>query len=247
MTKYEIRQGKLCYGSKVLGAEDDILVESTQKDVRDFVERSQIPKVVVCKLEVGDYVFATGEGKTVALEEKRCGDFESSFSGGRRRGRRQLRECRGAADVAGLALRGASKRYSMDTEWSFSIDDAEMLVDLVKWQVLGGVVVFLPWEPEDVIARLQGLRGVLRPGNHLYSVVSGTDKKMPWVGQPEPILAFRRMVKGVGKVMGDKLWDVVQDKEDPLGWLVSCSDKEFGAIKGVHKGIVEQRRKVKSL
>lgn len=245
--KYEIRKDKLCYGSRILGGAECIFVEATQKDVRAFVEGSDAKGVVVCHLDVGDYVFATVAGKTVALEEKRSGDFASSFAEGRRRGRRQLRECRGAADIAGIALRGHHV-WSNEGHWIYDIvDDDEAMIDLVKWQVLGGLVVMLPAAPEEVVDRLKALRTVLQPGNHLYSIVSGTDKKLPHVGQPEPVLAFRRMVKGVGKILGDALWEVAKDKEDPLGWMVCCEDEELMEVKGIHRGILAQRKKVRGL
>lgn len=247
MLKYEIRSDGLWYGSRRIGDVDCIFVEATQADVRAFVEVSKSlahpPRVEVCHLDVGDYVFATPSGKTVALEEKRSGDLARSMSEGRRRGRRQLRECRAAADVAGLALRGDYSRVDLD-QWEYAIP-SDMVLEIVKWQVLGGLVVPLPTAPGQLLEELWKLRAILRPGSHLYSVVAGTDKKMPWVGQPEPVLAFRRMVKGVGRSIGDAIWEVAKHKKDPLGWMVTCEDEELAEVRGVHRGIIEQRRKVK--
>ena len=222
---YSIVDGAVVWEGKPLGPAAHILVDSKQADVRAIVERgrSQVPATVVT-LPVGDYVFVSPSGLLCIVEEKRRGDLATSYRA--RRLQRQLRNMREHGDaVLVLGLRaGSTDSMSGLYDWR----DAEVGVDIMKWQVLGGLVGVLPEDPAATLRTLRDWQGALQPGRHLLSVLAGDDKarraEHETKGLTPTARALSRLIKGVGPTTA-AAWAVV-GKEDLLKCL-RLTDKQL--------------------
>ena len=197
MTKYKVDNGVLYSGSKQLGNSEDIIVDGHQ-DIVEFIKRSNREKVSVAQLPEGDYVMVTPSGLTVGIEEKKSGDLATSLRN--RRLQRQLRRLEDAVDIPLLGLRfGYSGSFTPEW-WDFFT--LSMSVELLKWSLRGGIIL-LPYNEDELLCTLRRARNILQPGKHLFSIVSGTDKKVK--GRSPFHRAVQRMVEGVGPATARKL------------------------------------------
>lgn len=171
--KYFVEDGKLKYTktgrTTVLGpAGATIYADAREQDVQAFKKAG----CLIAMLPWGDFVFVTPTGKVCALEMKRPSDLVGSYF--KRRLQRQLRREKLSADIPALGLRETGGRAFMALYEDMPDD---LRVDLAKWQVLGGLVIPLPEDAASIVRTITDLRAVLQPGDHLYTIVAGTDEE----------------------------------------------------------------------
>jgi hypothetical protein len=197
--KYTILDSLLYFDDRLLGPADAIYIDTSQPDFYDGVPDGCIRK----KLIVGDYVLVTALGQVVGVEEKRPGDYASSWSS--RRLHKQLRRILQACDIGVLALRLPEiVWYQPEDEMLQRHSGNDQGLDLLKWQTQGGLVGILPYGVEDVLVALRRWRAALTPGQHLFSAISGTDKRRPVAESPNA-QAFMRLFDYCGPTVGNKL------------------------------------------
>lgn len=225
---YSRADGILRFGAKVIGADHVIYVDAAQ--ARDLhVAAGKAEGFTVIRLPVGDYVFMTHSGKIVAVEEKKYGDLISSYA--RRRLQRQLRQCLTGADIAILAMRAENDllvAYPMD----------ELMVDLIKWQVLGGYIGYLPASAHAVLQELASWRTILQPSRATLSVIAGSDVQKPKTPGTPVSAAIQRLITGVGPVTGSKLAEAFGQN---LLNMLSATDAALTKA-GAHRGIITKLR-----
>lgn len=194
---YTVSGPLVMYGDKTVGYTDHILVDVFQKDVVKVGD----PETMRVSLPVGDYLFLTPEKRLVVVEEKRLGDLVSSYSS--RRLQRQLRRVRLANPdgVSVVALRASGERPALE-ETMWAAMPPELMVDLVKWQLLGGLVGFLPHDPHEALGVLRTWQAILHPGVHLFSIVAGSDLEPKRERLTEVAYALRKLFVGVGPKTG---------------------------------------------
>ena len=180
----------------------------------------------------------TPGGLTVGIEEKKPSDLSNSLRN--RRIQRQLRTLEGMVDVPLLGLRFINKPSAGDyftAQW-WQLNNLNFSVEMLKWSLRGGMV-FLPPNSYEVLTTLKKIRNILQPGQHLLSIVSGSDqKKRVVVANPFRKLV-RRLIEGVGPAAAEKLDDYYGGdakkllSDDAEGW------KEAGLHVG-QRGALEE-------
>ena len=81
-------------------------------------------------------------------------------------------------------------------------------MELLKWSLRGGILL-LPHQEDKVLSTLRRARNILQPGRHLFTIVSGSDKKIK--GESRFKRAVQRMIEGVGPSAADKLSAYYED------------------------------------
>ena len=229
--RYEVKGEWIYWGERCVGNTHRITVDVRQ----DVVQAPQLD-IVREKLVVGDYLFMVGE-QVVVVEEKRSSDLLSSFHS--RRLQRQLRQVLQASDIPVLAL-----RLNKAGEYSFLLSEMDVVAELVKWEVLGGYIVFLPHQDALLISTIRTLQSVLVPGRHQLSIVAGTDqvrKDLPDV--PLWASAIRKMVKGLGPSQLKLLVGKYGGEERPLVAALSASGEEWKEV-GIRADVIRNRDEV---
>jgi len=194
---YEVKNDELWLEGKKLGTTDTIYVDGRQ-DIAGHIKQSRRKKISVARLPEGDYVMVTPSGLTVGIEEKKSDDLEASL-----RNRRLQRQLRGLEEVVNIPLLGLRFDYE-DTfcpPW-WQLGRTNLSVEILKWSLRGGIVL-LPSDPDRLLMTLWRIRNILQPGQHLFSIVAGTDKKPK--GRSPFHRAVQRMVEGVGPATARKL------------------------------------------
>ena len=231
LMQYHIVGTNLYYGDKLLGPASTTYVDSRQYQPKLIAGETGL----VRKLAVGDYVLVGPTGLVIGVEEKRLPDLVSSWW--THRLHRQLRQLLGAVDVAVLAIRApfGTMQELVQTEamdWSA----------LLKWQMLGGYLGFLPYPPMAVLPALMEMAAVLRPGSRsTVSILKATDVHRKVLPDLTPTAqALGRLVPGVGLVMGARLASAFhQDLREAL----AASDEEWAAA-GANKSVLRELRRV---
>lgn len=238
MIQYTAHNQQIIEGGKVLCRSGQILVDSHQ-DLAQVVKAGwREHQFVVKALPVGDYVFVA-QRKVVVVEEKRPADLATSIRS--RRLQRQLRQIMLAGEVSALGLR--LEREWGDRQRVYGLED-EVGYEIVKWEMLGGLVLFLPPSPEQVGDALLTLQAILKPGSHQLSILAGTDGGRetspsfpPWAR------ALRKVVKGVGPKTLGALVERYGRESQPLIAALAAPDEEWQAL-GINKGVIKERRRV---
>ena len=209
-----------------------IAVDVFQKDVIALRD----PSTVKRRLKTGDYVFAAKD-HVVVVEEKRVADLLTSWKD--RRLQRQLRRIKQAnpEGINILALRASGSVPSLNEILWLDVP-TELSLDLLKWQALGGLVGFLPYYPQGVLDTLKTWRAILRPGQHLYSVLAGTETERMPEKMTEVGYALRRLFKGVGPKLG-AAW--AEAAEQDLTKALLMPDNEVKKL-GARQSVLDQRR-----
>jgi hypothetical protein len=200
---YEVRNGILYNGKSELGADDVIYVDGRQ-DVAESLRKGNRKKVSIAKLPEGDYVMVTPAGLTVGIEEKKANDLASSLRS--RRLQRQLRRLEKAVDIPLLGLRFNGRGGFRPVWWQ--LKTLSLPMELLKWSLRGGILL-LPHQEDKVLSTLRRARNILQPGRHLFTIVSGSDKKIK--GESRFKRAVQRMIEGVGPSAADKLSAYYED------------------------------------
>mgnify|MGYP001601772254 CR=1 FL=1 len=217
--------------NRELGEPGLIIVDVFQRDVLALKD----PGTTSAKLKVGDYVFATKD-HVVVVEEKRIPDLLTSWGG--RRLQRQLRRIKQANPdgINILALRASGSVPSLNELLWLDIPP-ELTLDLLKWQALGGLLGFVPYYPKGVLETLQTWRAILKPGQHLYSVLAGTEvERMPEKMTPTGY-ALRRLFKGVGPKLG-AAWAAAG--QESLVQALAMPDRVLKDL-GARQSVLDQR------
>ena len=233
---YTVERKELLYNGKSLGSADDIYVDGRQ-DIAGYIKKSNRKGFAVAKLVEGDYVFVTGEGHTVGIEEKKAHDLCNSLRS--RRLQRQLRRLEGSVDIPILGLRFTDKGRSkaqFSPDW-WQLNNLNLIVELLKWDLRGNIIL-MPAGEGQVLSTLKRIKNIMQPGHHLLSVVAGDDYKRIQDSSPFRKLV-RRLIDGVGPTAAVKLEGyyegnvkaLLADNED--GW------KEAGLHIGQRKTLGE--------
>ena len=206
---YTVKEGSLYMGARKLGDKETIYVDGHQ-DVAGYVKRSSSKGYSVVQLKEGDYIMVTTSGLTVGIEEKKPSDLSNSIRN--RRIQRQLRTLEGMVDIPLLGLRfvndinqpyGAPDYFA--AQW-WQLNNLNFSVEMLKWSLRGGIVL-LPSHSYDVLTTLKRIRNILQPGQHLLSIVSGSDQKKRVVEANPFRKLVRRLIDGVGPAAAEKLDD----------------------------------------
>lgn len=195
-----------------------------------LVETRRIPQ---------DYSFTTEAGMTVLVEEKKLPDFINSYKG--RRLQRQLRRMLevNEAGINILALRGVGPLSGLENSFWTQIP-SETALELLKWQVLGGYLGFLPSNSQDVLTALLSWQAVLKPGSHLLSILAGSDEhKRPPKLSPCAYMLWR-MFRGVGP---EKATAWAKAGAENIITALSMNESALKSV-NIHKGILKQLREV---
>lgn len=230
---YETHDDGLYWDDRRLAAQTDIVVDGAQQGA--YIVR-ETKGVVVTRLPVGDYVMATPRAQIVVVEEKKPLDLASSFAS--RRLQRQLRQVVGAGHIWVLGLRG--QPTALGTLYDEAVP--KVVLEMVKWQMLGGYVVGLPERLQDVVLTLRELRAVLVPSSSTLSVLAGDDRGKIRQAMPPPARAIRRAVDGVGYAIAMALWERYKDAQSPLLAMLQAPDDEWRKVRGVNYRILKNRR-----
>lgn len=207
---------------------------------QDWAQLAKQAGCVVKQLKCGDYSFSTLDGLPVLVEEKKLRDLISSWSA--RRLQRQLRKMLQAnpegANVLALRASGAAPSLA-ETLWTEI--PQELCLDLLRWQLLGGIIAFLPYSPQAVLEALTDYRACLRPGRALLSVLAGDDRdKEKQATLSNTAYALIKMCKGVGRVTAASWAELSQQH---LSIAINMTDEQLKQA-GVRKGVREWLRAV---
>ena len=233
-TMYSLKDGDLYWNTRLLGPSTNIYVDATQ-------DCSYQPALTRVHLEVADYVMVTPGQKIVTVEEKRLGDLISSY--GRRRVQRQLRDCARAGDIFILAI-----RFSEFISTAGLFDEYPRLdplhVGLLKLQMLGGFVGFLPPESDRVPGVLKDWRAVLTPSQSTLSILAGDDRpataKKRYSSLTSCGAALARLLPGCGPVTA-AAW-AARANED-IREALAMNDQELKEA-GLHKGLIRKLNEI---
>ena len=232
---YSLSSGHLCFDERLLAPSVALVVDVFQKDVVALKD----PGTVSAKLRVGDYVFAKKE-HVVVVEEKRVADLLTSWKD--RRLQRQLRRIKQAnpGGINILALRASGSVPSLNELLWLDIP-AEITLDLLKWQALGGLVGFLPYYPQGVLDTLKTWRAILKPGQHLYSILAGTETERMPEKMTEVGYALRKLFKNVGPKLG-AAWAIAAEQD--LTKALRMPDNEVKKL-GARQSVLDQRKELR--
>tara|TARA_Y100000034_G_scaffold110249_1_gene142237 strand:+ start:283 stop:990 length:708 start_codon:yes stop_codon:yes gene_type:complete len=197
---------------------------------------AQHPEVQSVTLKYGDIRFPLDEESWVIIEEKRVRDLEDSYR--KRRLQRQLRNMLWSnpkgVNILGLRASSPMQVALQDTYHELT---EECMLDLMKWQMIGGVIGYLPYNVEGVLRTLKNWRAILKPGQHFFSIVAGTDEPPIREDMTPTAYAIRRLFKGVGPTIANKI--AAFYKQD-LARALGAPDQEWLNL-GAHKGILRQK------
>ncbi|HHT9130865.1 MAG TPA: hypothetical protein ACFYED_00055 [Candidatus Tripitaka californicus] len=188
------------------------------------------------QLKYGDYSFNTLDALPVLVEEKKLHDLITSWRARRlqRQLRKLLQENPAGANVLALRAAGAVPTLA-ETLWTEI--PTELYLDLLRWQLLGGVVAFMPYAPQAVLETLTDWRACMRPGRALLSILAGDDR--PQRQQQEQLTdtayALMKLCKGVGRATAAS-W--AQAANQSLNTAINM-DEQLLKQAGVRKGARE--------
>ena len=185
-------------------------------------------------LQAGDYVFISSGGQRILVEEKRPNDLISSWSS--RRLQKQLRKALQVADVVVLAVRGS--------EYGMAMVPQDLWRDLLKAQLLGVIVTFLPERFEDVLQELRRWKAFINSESRsVLSIVSGTDKTRESEGLTPCALALTRLFKGrrLGRTTAISIANTFGND---LVQCLTATDKAWLDVPGVGKTLLNARKEV---
>ena len=221
---YRVDQQSVKLGDRVLGPLSTIYIDSRQHDYGLPGDTKR------CQLPVGDVLMVNGRGQLILIEEKKPPDLVNSWFSHRMQ--RQLRRLAMEADIGVLGLRGG-----FPDEWIEAL-----ALDLVKVQVVGLVLAWLPTYPDHYWDMLRALRATLQPGRHLLSPLAGRDK------QAEPpltgcALALWRLMRG--SRFGPRLArEIALLCNNSLITALTCEEKVWMEVRGVGPTILAKRKEL---
>lgn len=221
--KLKAKTGSLKLGNKVLGPASALYVDSGENVTGPGVVRRQMPNRM-------DYAFALKSGKVVGLESKKLSDLISSHRA--RRLQRQLRDMFDTVDIPILILR------STGTSWRGLAEFPDLMLDLVKFQLLGGIIAHAPADDASMYEFLGELKATLEGNRNLRTVIAGTDKKKVTGTKFEARL--QRLLDGCGPAMARRLARAFPNISAVL-MAPETALKEAGATRPVIKQIKEMR------
>jgi len=216
--------GQLLLGERILGPATTMYIDSRQHDYGLPVDAQK------CQLPVGDILMVNQVGQLILIEEKKPPDLVNSWFSHRMQ--RQLRRIALEADIGVLGLRGGLPDIWLE----------KLALDLVKMQVLGVVLAWLPDTPGDYWDMLRALRATLQPGRHLLSPLAGHDK------QAEPpltgcALALWRLMQG--SRFGPRLArEIALLCNNNLVTALTCEEKLWMEVRGVGPTILAKRKEL---
>ena len=204
MIPYSYKDNIVFQGAKQIISGGVVGVDSRQADFAALKNGHE--KVT---LEAGDYIYHNGI-HLLLVEEKKLPDLYDSWRS--RRLQRQLRHLLEANPdgINILALRGSARHALQEIFWQGDVP--ELALDLLKWQVHGGLIGFLPARAGSVVATIKEWGSVLKPGRGIWDIVRGDDRtlaKRKRIGREEkdedrpttPVeAALQRLLPGVGRV-----------------------------------------------
>lgn len=192
MEPYTFHDGAIFQGAKSILPGGIVGVDSRQADFASLKNGHE--KVT---LEAGDYIYHNGI-HLLLVEEKKLPDLYDSWKS--RRLQRQLRHLLEANPdgINILALRGSARHALQEIFWQGDVP--ELALDLLKWQVHGGLIGFLPARPSAIVNTIKAWGSVLKPGRGLLSILAGDDRTRQHFREPmTPVAsALRRLLPGVG-------------------------------------------------
>lgn len=189
MPKFKVKGDQLKRGRKVIGPASALYYDSRETIAhKAAIQLHMEPRI--------DYIFTAGN-KVVGVESKKTADLISSWRA--RRLQRQLREMADVVDVPCLLIR-ADNSFFRDIKHF-----PELRNDLLKFQLLGGYILFGPTDDERIPDHLQIVRGCLTGKRNLRTIVSGTDLRK--VRGTKQEIALQKLFRGCGPVMARKLLD----------------------------------------
>ena len=147
--------------------------------------------------EYADYDLVSTSGLRILVQEKKVKDLESSWKSRRLQSqlRTMLKENPDGVNVLGLRASGSVPSIQ-EMLWLDLRD--EILIDLMKWQALGGYVGFLPSGAERVLETLITWRSVLQPTQSLFTVIAGSPKRL----LPDDLTPVEKALVGLGAGIG---------------------------------------------
>lgn len=230
---YYIEDGKLWADGTELGLSTAIYMDNRQRNPR------KDKRFVNKRLPVGDYVFTTPQNHIVIVEEKRLNDLYTSYNNRRlqRELRHMLSENEEGVNVLGLRATTMDEELREIYHKPPTIDVA---TELIKWQILGGIVGLLPINIVDVYDRLCEWRAVLQPGRSLFSIIAGSDSKADTKPMTRCARALRQILKGVGYQTGQRIADYFRND---LVLALSASDEAWKKA-GANKTILQARKEL---
>ena len=181
--RFEVKDGGMYFGARRLGPVDGLYVDTGELPSLkegDGVRRMQMPRRV-------DFVFAAGE-KTVGGESKKPSDLISSTWSGRLA--RQIRVLHETVDVSVLLLKGGVPSFD-------DADAATTIINLVRLECLGVLLLPCPSRDKDVLLRLVEYRKLLVPESRAaFAAVAWTDEGR--TKRDNGSGGLLRAIKGVG-------------------------------------------------
>ena len=209
MTRFTVVGDKLTYGKQTLGPATALFADANEKLVgKGVVGDKQNPERI-------DYLFVTdkpNEGKITGVESKTVDDLVSSWMAGRLQ--RQFRVLLETCDYQVLMIRGEPNWHDIDAE-------PEIRNDVLKWQMMGGLVVLGPKLSPlsclvDVKMCLSGVRNV-------RTAIARYEKKV-FDGTPQ-----EKMLQGMfhGAGLGPKTAAKLMTKFGTVMKVLSGTDKEW--------------------
>lgn len=191
MDRFSVTDDGLYYGTRRLGHRDGLYVDTSElKSLgkKDGVARLVMPHRI-------DAVFAAGS-RVVGAESKRPGDLVTSTRSGRLG--RQTTTLLETVDVPVLLMRN----------WP-NVDDpaiADVVVNLVRLECLGVLLLPCPTDDEGVLAFLREYRTFLADGSRAaLAAIAWTDRRR--VAEPYGQGRFLRNIKGLGTAMKERLYE----------------------------------------
>ena len=178
-------------------------------------------------------MFVSDGGRVVGIESKTSADFSTSVSS--RRLQRQLRGLLEAVDVPVLGLRmEPGSRWGFEAEERLWFGYTKAREELVKWQMLGGLIAFLPHSAAARLRSFERYRLLLTTTRNTRTIVAGTDKPHPVEGTPFA-QAMQRLFKGVGPTLARRLDTHFQ------GDFQAALAGDWSEVEGIGKSVIAQK------
>ena len=231
---YSVRDGQVYFDEKAIGSSRNMFSDFRQ----DYAGQYGTERVT---LKVGDVLAVTSHGAVLLIEEKKVGDLVSSYTA--RRLQRQLRHMlqTNPDGINALAIRGDGNANDLQAIMQLlSYQSVDLTLDLVKWQIFGGLVVFVPAAAGAAVDAYLSLSSSLTPGRHLYTVVAGNDqetRRNKSKGLTATAEALRRLIPGVGPVLAEA-WAAAAEQD--LVTALTMSNEKLKDL-GANKTVVARR------
>jgi len=218
MGKFVIKGSQLTYNGRELGPSTALFADASErcKGVGVVGDRQNPERI--------DYLFVAGD-HVVGLESKTVDDLVSSWFSGRLQ--RQLRVLLESCDFGGLMIRGAENWHDIDGE-------PEVRNDLLKWQMLGGFVIFGP--KGSPLSCLADVKACFSGQRNVRTAITRYEKREYQGGKQSQMLQAMFHGYGMGPKTAERLL-----KLGSVMVVLGATDKEWREC-GATRKLIEARK-----